>query len=419
MQWQSLREISSALKRELNLLNEKCVSLTANENILSVTANSLARSSYYSRYILGNFTEHTELSVRFGDLVLRQYPALCMLREHAQAAAKAMFNCKFVELRPLSGVHALLTTLLSLSEIDDLVISFDPKDAGHFATGNMTRQLGRRHQFIPWDRRAHDFDWPTLDELIASQSPKIIYFDSGAPIHPLSLGQFVDLVRRHDERAVIVYDASHTLGLIGGGQFQQPMLEGADIIQGNTHKSFPGPQKAIICGNNEKIAKQIQKVLDETLVSSQHTGDTAALCWSLLEHKYYGEEYAAKLVSVARALQVGLEQHGIATLKPKGSLSDSHIVLMQFENLNDADHACRRLIESGITCNSRPVWGTPSVRVGVQEFVRRGGTEEHIERVARLISRIVTDKFGYQDEMVLRELVKKLRVAKYELQVDG
>ena len=36
-----------------------------------------------------------------------------------------------------------------------------------------------------------------------------------------------------------MYDAAHVLGLIAGGQFQQPIAEGADLMMGSTHKSFP------------------------------------------------------------------------------------------------------------------------------------------------------------------------------------
>ncbi len=46
--------------------------------------------------------------------------------------------------------------------------------------------------------------------------------------------------------ASIVYDAAHVLGLIAGGQFQDPLSEGADVVTGSTHKTFPGPQGGII-----------------------------------------------------------------------------------------------------------------------------------------------------------------------------
>ena len=41
------------------------------------------------------------------------------------------------------------------------------------------------------------------------------------------------------------------LGLIAGGQFQQPLKEGADVMMGSTHKTFPGPQGGIILSHKE------------------------------------------------------------------------------------------------------------------------------------------------------------------------
>ena len=39
-----------------------------------------------------------------------------------------------------------------------------------------------------------------------------------------------------------MYDGAHVLGLIAGGVFQDPLREGADIMTGSSHKTFPGPQ---------------------------------------------------------------------------------------------------------------------------------------------------------------------------------
>ena len=50
--------------------------------------------------------------------------------------------------------------------------------------------------------------------------------------------------------ANIVFDGAHVLGLIAGGEFQDPLREGADVLIGSTHKSFFGPQGGLIVSNN-------------------------------------------------------------------------------------------------------------------------------------------------------------------------
>jgi len=39
----------------------------------------------------------------------------------------------------------------------------------------------------------------------------------------------------------LLYDGAHVLGLIAGGQFQDPLHQGATWLTGSTHKTFPGP----------------------------------------------------------------------------------------------------------------------------------------------------------------------------------
>ena len=42
--------------------------------------------------------------------------------------------------------------------------------------------------------------------------------------------------------AVPCYDAAHVAGLIAGGQFQDPLREGAHLMSFSTHKTLFGPQ---------------------------------------------------------------------------------------------------------------------------------------------------------------------------------
>ena len=73
------------------------------------------------------------------------------------------------------------------------------------------------------------------------------------------------------DKAIIIYDASHTVGLMIGHQFQSPLEEGADIICANTHKTLPGPQKGIIVFRDQELADKANSVINSGLFSSAHT----------------------------------------------------------------------------------------------------------------------------------------------------
>jgi glycine hydroxymethyltransferase len=80
--------------------------------------------------------------------------------------------------------------------------------------------------------------------------------------------------------ATVVYDGSHVLGLIAGGQFQDPFAEGADILLGSTHKTLPGPQGGMILLQEQgQLADQVDATLrpPPILVDNFHMNRVAAL----------------------------------------------------------------------------------------------------------------------------------------------
>ena len=49
-------------------------------------------------------------------------------------------------------------------------------------------------------------------------------------------------------------------GLIAGGEFQQPLKEGADLMTGSTYKSFRGPPSGMILSNSAELAERLDKI---------------------------------------------------------------------------------------------------------------------------------------------------------------
>ena len=46
----------------------------------------------------------------------------------------------------------------------------------------------------------------------------------------------------HEVGAKVMYDGAHVLGLIAGGQFQDPLREGADVMTGLHTRLFQAPR---------------------------------------------------------------------------------------------------------------------------------------------------------------------------------
>src|SRR3989442_7063006 len=85
--------------------------------------------------------------------------------------------------------------------------------------------------------------------LIEDEKPSLVVFGQSFFLFPHPVKELADACNKAGSR--LVYDGSHVLGLIAGGEFQRPLQEGAELLLGSTHKSLFGPQAGIIVGKPE------------------------------------------------------------------------------------------------------------------------------------------------------------------------
>src|SRR4029077_4573385 len=112
------------------------------------------------------------------------------------------------------------------------------------------------------------------------------------------------------EELIIIYDASHTMGLIMGGQFQAPLAEGANVICANTHKTLPGPQKGMIAFRDADFGRRANDIINGCLYSSPHTASMIALATTILEMKKFGADFAKQIIANSNALAESLADSG-------------------------------------------------------------------------------------------------------------
>lgn len=383
----ALRDLLYGLRDEERRV-ENSIPLTANENRMSALACGIQGTSLSHRYLLGVEGERSEQGLDFvkGGLMLDGLPGVTALERRAVSAARALFGVETVEFRPLSGLHATLGTLLSLSKPGAVVLSISPSNNGHFATSGLVTALGRRPMHFAWDEAACTIDAEhAARQIEALPDGSLVFLDHSAPLFPQPVSALRAAVRSDIK---IVYDASHTLGLIAGGQFQDPVREGADVLQGNTHKTFPGPHKGIIMSARQSVGRLVEQAMCNYVVSSQHTHHSLALHVTLLEMESHAKNYARQVVANARALADALSELGFSVRRrADGQATASHMVLVDgFEN-GEAYKYCARLRDCGISANARTDSQGELIRIGVQELTRRSLTESDIPVLADLLRR--------------------------------
>ncbi|WP_375332153.1 hypothetical protein [Candidatus Tisiphia endosymbiont of Temnostethus pusillus] len=374
--------LKDAEKREKQVLN-----ITANENIVSETAFKFNSAIWANRYHLGTLDDYKncQFSVNKNGLVFRGLPEIYNLEKKAQHAAIKLFNAKKVETRYLSGMHAVITNLAILMRSGDLVLSLDPNDGGHFATRNLVQYLGGISQFLPFDRSKQEINIQKFKQQITSKKPKIILIDHGVTLFPFNLEEIRDAC---GDETIIVYDASHTLGLISGGVFPNPINLGCNLVQGNTHKTFPGPHKAITYWLDQEL-NVLTEGLDCAFVSTQNTHQSISLYISILEMYFFSKQYALKTLINAQILAKKLIEHGLDVAEFSKGFTQSNIVLLCLPTSTLSTKVCALLQRYNISTNARVIFDMPVLRLGVQEITRRGMGEAEITLMAKVIKEII------------------------------
>ncbi|MGN6257679.1 MAG: Gfo/Idh/MocA family protein [Solirubrobacterales bacterium] len=358
--------------------------LAANETWMSETARGLARDRMAERYVTGAGDESGV--VTFGGFTFVGFPGIAELFEEAEAAFRRRLGAAAVNMFPVSGLHAMACTIFSVTEPGDVVLCVDPQQGGHFATSGVIARSGRIPHFIPYDATRLAFDPGLVAEEMRQSGAAAFYVDVSSNVSPHNLSAVRDAV---GPDAVLVYDASHVLGLAMGGVYQDPLREGADVISANTHKTFPGPQKGLVAFRDAETAERANEVINGCMISSTHTGSMLALAVTALEMDRFGPEYATAMVANSNALGASLEEAGFEVRRtPSGLASENHQVHVFCDSFGEPREVAASLGRAGISANVDAALGPrPYIRIGTQEVTRRGMGADEMGEIASFLGR--------------------------------
>lgn len=298
---------------------------------------------------------------------------------------------RHVNLKPVSGVSALTVALSALTRPGDTVLNLAERDGGHGSTTFVGARFGARMVGLPVDPTSLTVD---LDALAAQLGdgprPRLVYLDAFMCLFPTDLPGLRQVVGPH---TVIHYDASHTLGLIAGGAWRNPLAAGADSLGGSTHKTYPGPHKGLLATNDAALATR----LDEHgahFVSHHHPADVVALAVAAAEMDDRGTAYAHRTVANARRLGAALAAGGFSVCGEKHGFTDCHQLWVDIAPLMDAEEASRRLFAAGVVVNAIPlphVTAPAGLRMGVQEVSWHGMGAAEMDELAAIVTAVLRD----------------------------
>jgi glycine hydroxymethyltransferase len=192
-------------------------------------------------------------------------------------------------------------------------------------------------------------------------------------------------------KTILAYDASHVMGLIACGAFQQPLQEGAHVVFGSTHKTLPGPQGGIIFSNDSTLMDTISRAVYPGTVTNHHLFRAPALAATLLEMKAH-PEYGRKVIENARCLGKSLSKLGISVVAAQYGCTNSHTVLLRVRDFGSGRSVAATLDAHNVITSYTSLpeeLGKEGIRLGTAEITRLGAEESHVTEAADLIAAIL------------------------------
>lgn len=365
--------------------------MIASENIVSPMVQKIVASDLHGRYAEG--------------LPYKRYYQGCggfdTIEELGLNLAKKLFDVPFANIQSTSGTVSNIAALKALARPGDSITAVSTADGGHISHARMGA-VGLRDLNLstyPWDEERMEPDIDSSAKLIREVAPKIALFGQSVFLFPTPLKELADAA--HEVGSTVMYDGAHVLGLIAGGCFQDPLKEGADVMTGSSHKTFPGPQGGFILSSSEdeKFQRKLNNAVFPGTCSSYHLHHVAGKVVALAEFIEYGEELSQNTVANAQAFGSALASEGFDVLAESRGYTASHQVLTRHGELDSGAgaKAADLLEQAGIITNMNMLPGdtkamSPSgLRLGVQELTRVGMGTDEMTDVARFYARVLLE----------------------------
>jgi len=423
------KDIFTIVEKQNEWRGKQCINLIASENTPSQAVRSIQLNDFMGRYAEGH--------PNTADKINRYYQGTRFIDEIETMAVREMkelFHCAQAEVRPYSGNNANTAIAMAYLRGGDSVIA-NSTDAGGHISHNFFGIMGRRIQmrgqvlkpgkensvklnFFPLSADRYHIDVPKSIELVEQLKPNLLVMGKSLYLFPDPVKELVPVCRQL--QIPILYDGAHVLGLIAGGQFQDPLAEGATWLTGSTHKTFPGPQRGVILGNlDAEGEKKYWSAADRGVFpgtsSNHHLYSLPALLVAAREMKTHGRAYAEQICRNAVALAKSMEACGIPVEAREFGYTRSHQIAVNVSGFGGGVTAALALEANDVICNYNMLPGdsdaqNPSgLRIGTPEMTRFGMKEKDFSELGALMADAIKGK-------KVKDQVNRLRARFMEMQ---
>jgi glycine hydroxymethyltransferase len=384
----------------------ECINLIASEGLKSPAVKQMLNlsSDLEGRYAEGENDVEGHVKKRY----YQGQKYMSLIEDYVTDLMKILFKCDWGDLRLVSGTHANLATFKGLSSAaKNRKMVVTPLSCGahisHDYAGLAGAVLGLENINHVYSIEEFNIDADKSADVIRAAKPGIVTFGGSLFLFPHPVKELKAVA--DEVGAYVAYDASHVLGLIAGGVFQDPFNEGVDFITSSTHTTFPGPQGGVILGNAkntrlEKAIKAIQFAIFPLSTSNTHLGRLPALGIAALEMKLFGAELAKQTVKNAQTAGQYLCENGLKVLCASKGFTLSHQIAVDVCDFGGGKKVAQQLEDANIILNKNLLpyndqndRDNPSgLRIGFQDVTRRGFKEGDVKHLCDLMLSVIKGK---------------------------
>ncbi|MDA3626202.1 aminotransferase class I/II-fold pyridoxal phosphate-dependent enzyme [Saccharopolyspora sp. WRP15-2] len=378
-----LAELDHLVEENRQIHDVDSINLNPATNIMNPRAEAMLSANLGSRPSLGYPGDKYEMGLE----------AIEQIEVIAAELVAEVFGARYAEIRVASGALANLYAFMATCEPGDTIIAPPATIGGHVThhAGGSAGMYRLNTVPAPVSPDGYTVDVDALRTLAHEVKPKLITIGSSLNLYLHPVGSIRGIADEVGAR--VLFDAAHLCGLIAGKAWQQPLVEGADLISFSTYKSLGGPAGGAVVTNDPELAERLDKIAFPGLTANFDAGKAAALAVTMLDWKVAGEAYAAAMVDTAARLAAELEKAGLPLFAGSRGTTRSHQFAIRAQQWGGGQAAAKHLREAnllacGIGLPDSPVEGDVNgLRMGTPELVRLGMEPDDMADLAGLIAR--------------------------------
>jgi glycine hydroxymethyltransferase len=387
-------EVAAAVDGEIRRQQET-LELIASENFVSPAVLSAAGSVFTNKYAEGYPGRRYYGGCEFVDKVERL----------ARERACALFGAEHANVQPHSGSQANMAVYFTALKPGDKVLGMNLSHGGHLTHGHPLNFSGFLYEVIPYGVRkdTETIDYDEMTGLAREHRPKLIVVGASAYSRTIDFEPFR---RAADEvGALLMVDMAHIAGIVAAGLHPSPIPH-ADFVTTTTHKTLRGPRAGVIF-SKKAHAKELDRKTFPGIQGGPLVHIIAAKAVCFREAATAGfREYQRRILDNARTLASVLAEEGYRVVSGG---TDTHLFLLDVASRGLTGKIAEAALErAGVTVNknaipfdTRPPLEASGIRVGAPAVTTRGMGTAEMERIGRLMAKVLR---APDDEEVARSV---------------